>query len=95
MIKDQEKESLILEMLNTAIEASEQMHAYLSQGKEALFRQIHQDLYHMMVSIEGIADKLKEEESGLTLPAAVASIKFTLQRIFFLQAQTDGRLYIR
>lgn len=80
MIKDQEKESLILEMLNTAIEASEQMHAYLSQGKEALFRQIHQDLYHMMVSIEGIADKLKEE-SGLTLPSAVASIKFTLQRI--------------
>lgn len=92
MIANQEKESLILEMINTAGEAWRQVPALLSNGMEALWKLCYGKLYHMLLSIGGIADESKKEESELNLPEAIASIKFTLPLLLLTKKQlNEGR----
>lgn len=81
MIKDQELAKQIFEMINTAVEASEQMILFLGNRQLQEFRQLGEDMYVLIKSIRGMADALKEEEDGLNLPEASQSIMVSVARI--------------
>lgn len=91
MIKNQELAAQILEMMNTAIEASDQMSDFLKDGKMPEFQEVSESLYLMMESIRGIADDLKKEEEGITLPAASESVLVSLSRIREMAFQNAAR----
>lgn len=81
MIKNQELGKQLLEMMNTAIEASEEMLFYLKNEQLQKFQEVLEGLYLMIKSINGIASELKDEESALSLPAASESIIVSIARI--------------
>lgn len=91
MIKNQELAAQILEMMNTAIEASDQMSDFLKDGKMPEFQEVSESLYLMMESIRGVADNLKKEEEGITLPAASESVLVSLSRIREMAFQNAAR----
>ena len=88
MIKNQELAEQIFEIMNTAVEASEQMIFLLNNGQVKEFKQLGEDLYVLIKSIRGVADELKEEEDGLNLPAASQSVMISVVRILGI-AKTD------
>lgn len=81
MIKNQELANQLLEMMNTGIEASEEMRESLAGNRLDVFYEILENLYLMIKSIRGVADSLKDEESALSLPAASESIMVSIARI--------------
>lgn len=81
MIKNQELANQVLEMMNTALEASEEMMNYLNQGQMQEFEEVSEGLCLMLQSICNIADGLKEEESALNLPAASKSVLVSAMRV--------------
>lgn len=83
MIKNQEFAEQLLEMMETLLAASEQIHRCICEGNSILYTQLANDMYNMIVRIEAIADDLKEEESGLNLPAAIASVRASLVRVSY------------
>ena len=81
MIKNQELAKQILEMMDTAIEASNQLSTFLENAKMAEFKEVSEGLFLMIKSIRDIADNLKKEEDGINLPAASESALVSLDRI--------------
>jgi len=88
MIKNQELAGQILDMMETALEASVQMQKYLGEGQILEFRRLGKDLCLFIKQIYDISDALKEEESGLNLPAASKSVMVSAERIIDI-AQRD------
>ncbi len=88
MIKNQELAGQILDMMETALEASAQMQTYLEKGQIPEFQRLGQDLCLFIKQIYDISDALKEEESGLNLPAASKSVMVSAERIIGI-AQAD------
>jgi endonuclease III-like uncharacterized protein len=81
MLKNQNLAEQILEIINTGIEAANQMMAFLQDTNLEVFDEVAQGLYQMMQSVRAVADELKAEEDGLTLPAATESIMVSIVRI--------------
>ena len=81
MIKNQELTKQILEMMNTALEASEEMMKYLHEEKLLEFEEISEGLCLMIQSINNIADGLQQEEPTLNLPAASKSVLVSALRV--------------
>ncbi len=88
MIKNQELAGRILDMMETALEASAQMQIYLEEGQVLESQRLGQDLCLFIKQIYDVSDALKEEESGLNLPAASKSVMVSAERIIGI-AQTD------
>lgn len=91
MIKNQEFAGQLLEMMDTLLAASEQIYCYISDGNSGLYTQLSNDMYQMIVGIENIAEDLKEEESALNLPAAIASIRASLVRVSYYQEKDASK----
>ncbi len=85
MIKNQEFAGQLLEMMDTLLSAAEQIYSCVYEGNAALYTQLSNDMYQMIVGIQDIADDLKEEEGGLSLPAAIGSIRASLVRVSYYQ----------
>lgn len=81
MIKDQRLAEQLLEMMNTALEACEQLTEFLKEDRREEFEQVGAGLYEMLQSIQGLSVTLQKEENGLKLPEATKSVMISLIRI--------------
>lgn len=81
MIKDQAIAEQILGMMDTAIECSELLLGYLEKEEYRVFTTVSTDLLNLVESICSVSSSLKDEESGLNLPAASESVFHSLRRI--------------
>ncbi len=81
MLKNQEMASQILDMIETALEASVLMTEYLENGKKQEAMQTGNALCRFVGEIYNVSGKLKEEESALNLPAASKSVEISAGRI--------------
>lgn len=91
MIKNQEFAGQLLEMMETLLAAAEQIYGCICEGNSVLYTQLSNDMYHMIIGIQAIADDLKEEEGGLSLPAAIASIRASLVRVSYYQEKDASK----
>lgn len=85
MIKNQEFAGQLLEMMESLLAAAEQIYSCICEGNSDLYTQLSDDMYNMIVGIQAVADDLKEEENGLILPAAIASVRASLVRASYFQ----------
>lgn len=81
VIKDQTIAKQIMGMMDTAIECSELLLGYLEKEEFHVFTTVSADLLNLVESIYCVSSSLKDEESGLNLPAASESVCHSLRRI--------------
>ncbi len=67
--------------MDTAIECSELLLGYLEKEEFHVFTTVSADLLNLVESIYSVSYSLKDEESGLNLPAASESVCHSLSRI--------------
>lgn len=91
MIRNQDVAKQILDTINAGIEGTEYLYSALQEGNYALYETLVNDLYQLIAALQENADALKEEESELSLPAASASIKESLLRIYQYAKQDVGK----
>lgn len=81
MLQNQELASQVLDMIETALEASILMTEYLENEKRQEAMQTGAELCCFMREIYNVSGKLKEEENALNLPAASRSVEISATRI--------------
>lgn len=82
MIANQEMAEQILDMMDTALEASSAASAFIADGKLENARLLLKDMYQLLQTINRISQNLKVEEPHMNLPEASSSCAASLQRIF-------------
>lgn len=88
MVQNQQLAEQIFLIMNTLVDMSNELKNALDENDRNKFKSLSEDLYMAVKSIGELAPALKEEESGLSLPAAVESVKWSLLRIISLE-KTD------
>lgn len=81
MIHNQAFGKHVLNMLDTAMKLAAELHDYSRQNKPELFQKTFEELTNHLQMIQKISEHLKEEECALNLPAASASVLYSLQEI--------------
>lgn len=82
MIKNQELATQLFEMMNTAVDAAEQMKEYLQQKNIAAFDQLAEDLFQLIETIKGVSENLDAGDVKLNLPQASESVRVSIMRIY-------------
>lgn len=81
MMHDREKAAKLLELLDTSVEAAEEMYRMLVSNSTGIFVGILKNLLSIYDYLEIVGEEIKLEGDGLNLIEAARSIKYSIHRI--------------